>query len=133
MKFTTTTEVKKWLRGLPLLKRELELRAVFYAELMQMSRKMVESGQRHENHYLMKTQEMHQRLRQMTEDTDRLLKMLTPEESAVLTARYIKGVLWDGIEFYVHYSRRNAIRIHNKALKKLVGQEVGADVYEPEV
>ena len=26
--------------------------------------------------------------------------------------------MWDAIEFHVHYSRRQAIRIHNEAIKK---------------
>ena len=50
--------------------------------------------------------------------------MLDDTERLVLTAKYIKAIRWDFIEFHVFYSRRQAIRIHNEAIKKLVGQEV---------
>lgn len=132
MTLTTTTEVKKWLRGLPLLKKDLELRSAFYIDLMRDSQTMKEAGKRHEEYYLAQAERLQEKMRKATADADRLMEMLEPEERVVLHARYIKGVLWDGIEFYIHYSRRSAVRIHNRALKKLVGQEVETDVYTGE-
>jgi hypothetical protein len=132
MTLTTTTEVKKWLRGLALLKRDVEMRSAFYIDLIRDSQKMKDAGKRHEKYYLARAERLHQKMQQATADTDRLMELLEPEERVILHARYIKGVLWDGIEFYVHYSRRNAVRIHNRALKKLVGQEVETDVYAGE-
>ena len=132
MTLTTSTEVKKWLRGLALLKRDVEMRSAFYIDLIRDSQKMKENGKRHEAYYLARAERLHQKMRQVMADTDRLMELLEPEERVILHARYIKGVLWDGIEFYAHYSRRNAVRIHNRALKKLVGQEVETDVYAGE-
>ncbi len=124
----TKEEVKTWLRGLSLLKRELEMKSEFYGELIWLSRNLGENGKKHEGYYLAKVEELHQRIQLLGEDIDRVLGILPPEESAVLTARYIKNKLWDAMEFTVHYSKRHAIRLHDRAIQKLIGQEVGVYV-----
>ena len=53
-----------------------------------------------------------------------IFNSLDENERLILTARYIKMIRWDFIEFHVYYSRRQAIRVHNEAVKKLVGADV---------
>ena len=40
MRFSTVEEVKKWLRGLPLLRKELTMKSDFYQDLIRDSAKM---------------------------------------------------------------------------------------------
>ncbi len=129
MKFETTKQVKTWLRGLALLNRDLEMKTGFYLRLQRDCRDLGVVARHHEAYYLDKIEELHKRMQQIGEDVERLMECLDPEERAILTARYIKHLMWDAMEFYVHFSRRHAIRIHDRALKKLIGQEVEADVY----
>lgn len=124
MKFKNTEEVKTWLRGIRLTKKELEMKTAFFTDLEYSSRRMGKNGCKHEAYYRRRIEELHRHLQTLTADTERLLATLTPDERMILTARYIKGVMWDAMEFYVYYSRRQAIRIHDRAVKKLVGQEV---------
>ena len=133
MKFNTSEEAKTWLRGLPLLKKDLEMKTDFYTELLRECRRLGDGASKHEGYYLEQIQQMHEKIKQLTADVMRILDTLEPEEKAVLTARYIKRMLWDAMEFHIHYSRRNAVRIHNRALEKLVGQEVAVDVYTGEL
>ncbi|MEE1013451.1 MAG: hypothetical protein U0L92_03955 [Clostridia bacterium] len=129
MKFSTEKEIKAWFRGLSLLKKDLEMKSSFYLELLRECQRVGKSLSRHEAYYLAQIERLHEEMQQVTADTERIMDILTPEERLVITARYIKHLPWDGIEFAVHYSRRQAIRIHNSAIKKLIGQEVGPDVY----
>lgn len=127
MKFNTANEVKKWLRGLPLLKKELELKMTFYRELIQNNRKLGEVGEKHIAYYGGEILRLQAELKKLTIQMDRILDCLDPEERVILTARYLRGILWDAMEFHVHYSRRQAIRIHNQAIERLVGTELGGD------
>ncbi|MBR5152113.1 MAG: hypothetical protein IKW60_01095 [Clostridia bacterium] len=125
----TKEEVKAWFRGLDLMKKDLEMKSAFYGELVWMSRNLGESGKKHEAYYLEKIQELHRRIQLLAEDIERVMNTLWPEERAVLTARYIRDKFWDAMEFQVHYSKRHSIRIHDRAVEKLIGQEVDCDVY----
>ncbi len=125
MKFTTVNDVKKWLRGLPLLKRELEMKTAFYKDLIQDSRKMGVLGEKYVKYYKSEVERLQNEIKTLTKQFDRALELLAPEERVIITARYIKQVIWNTIELHVHYSRRQAIRIHNQAIEKLVGVEIG--------
>ncbi len=127
MKFKTADEAKKWLRGLPLLKKELELKTVFYKELISSNRKLGVVGEKYIEYYGGQILCLQAELKKLTIQMDRILDCLDPEERLILTARYLKGILWDAMEFHVHYSRRQAIRIHNQAIERLVGVELGGD------
>lgn len=114
-------EVKKWLRQIPVLKKELELKIEFYTEIeadFEKFNKQFSEG------YRKKIDELKYKIDILLAEVDRLLDMLDDTERLVLTAKYIKAIRWDFIEFHVFYSRRQAIRIHNEAIKKLIGQEV---------
>ncbi len=126
MKFTTAEEAKKWLRGLPLLKKELQMKTAFYQDLIGDSKRMGKAGEKHIIYYERQIEKIQREMKEVTEKLDQLLSLLDPEERMILTARYVKGLLWDAMEFHVHYSRRQAIRIHNQAVERLVGQEIGA-------
>lgn len=114
-------QVKKWLRQIPVLKKELELKIEFYKEIASDFEKLDEQSSKG---YRMKIDELKRRIDILLADADRLFDLLDDTERLVLTAKYIKAIRWDFIEFHVFYSRRQAIRIHNEAIKKLVGQEV---------
>ena len=129
MKFSTNEEVKTWLRGLALLKKDLEMKSAFYTDLMRISRQMGDAGKKHEGYYQAQTERLHHKMQLLTADIERVLDTLDPDEKAVLTARYIRRLMWDAMEFHVYYSRRQAIRIHDRAIKKLVGQEVDMSGY----
>ncbi len=126
MKFETAEEAKKWLRGLPLLKKELQMKTTFYQELIKDSKRSGIPSEKHIDYYQERIDHMQKEMRAMTEKMEAVLSVLDPDERMVLTARYMKGILWDAIEFHVHYSRRQAIRIHNQAIERLVGQEIKA-------
>ena len=114
-------EVKKWLRHIPVLKKELELKIEFYTEIAADFEKFDEQFT---EGYRKKIDELKCRIDILLAEVDRLFDILDDTERLVLTAKYIKAIRWDFIEFHVFYSRRQAIRIHNEAIKKLVGQEV---------
>lgn len=127
MQFKTSDEAKKWLRGLPLLKKELELKTEFYKELLTNSRKMGPAGEKYTAFYGGEILRLQGEFKRLVILTERLLDQLDPEERMIVTARYLKGISWDAMEFYVHYSRRQSIRIHNQAMERLVGVEFGGD------
>lgn len=125
MKLNNEKEVKKWLRNLAVIKKELELKIDFYREL-ERDFDGKESLRKHREEYMKKIKELKNTLNKQIADIERLFSNLTEEERMILTARYINLVKWDYIEFRVFYSRRQAIRIHDAAILKLVGEEVGA-------
>lgn len=124
MKLSNVREVKKWLRNLAVIKKELELKIDFYHEL-EMDFKGKEGLVKHCEEYMKKIKELKGALNKQMADIERLFFGLTEEERMILTARYINLIKWDYMEFRVFYSRRQAIRIHDTAILKLVGQSVG--------
>ena len=124
MKLSNVKEVKKWLRNLAVVKKELELKIDFYHEL-ERDFEGKESLRKHREEYMKKIKDLKNTLNRQLADIERLFSALTEEERMIMTARYISLVKWDYIEFRVLYSRRQAIRIHDAAVLKLVGKEVG--------
>lgn len=122
MRLSNEQEVKRWLRELPLVKRELELKIEFYKEL-ESDFEGIKTG-RPADEYRAKIDDLKRRIDGILADTERLFGLLDESERLIMTAKYIKLIRWDFMEFHVFYSRRQAIRIHNEAIKKLVGQEV---------
>ena len=129
MRFKTEEEVKKWLRGLPLLKKDLSMKSEFYSDLIRDSKKMGDRGIRHTEYYLRQVEALHEKIKILAQDVETALDTLDPEERAVLTARYIKHLMWDAMEFHIHYSRRQSIRIHDRAVKKLVNVQLKGEAY----
>ena len=124
MKLNNVKEVKKWLRNLAIVKSELELKIDFYRELSDGFNGQ-ENLRKYREEYMKKIKELKTALNRQLADIEKLFSILTEEERMILTARYINLVKWDYIEFRVFYSRRQAIRIHDAAILKLVGKEVG--------
>ena len=125
MKLTNDEAVKKWMRGLPLMKKELEMKIAFYMDLAREVRKLGEAGEKRLTAYMAQIEQLQDRIKGLARDMERLLDQLDPDERMILTARYVRRLLWDAMEFHVYFSRRQAIRIHNRAVKKLVGAQVG--------
>lgn len=126
----TAQEAKKWLRGLPLMRRELSLKIDFYTDLMRECKRMGTAGDQGMRYYLNQIALLQEQLRGLTGEVERVLNRLDPDERMILTARYVRRLTWDAMEFHVHYSRRQAIRIHDRALKKLAGVRVEGSDYE---
>ena len=127
MILNTTNEVKKWLRGLPYTQKELKMKIEFYSDLIKDMKKLGKENSKREEYYLRETERLSEKIKNLTIDFERITEPLDPEEKMILTAKYVRRIIWDAIEFQVHYSRRQAIRIHNEAIKKLVGSQVGGE------
>lgn len=125
MKFATEEEAKRWLRGFPCLKKELSLKADFYQDLIRDNRKMGNLGEKYILFYATQVTKLQNQIVKMDSQFNCILNFLEPDERLIFTARYIKNVIWDVIEFHTQYSRRQAIRLHNKAIEKLIGVEIG--------
>ncbi len=130
MRLNDVCEVKKWFRGIPCVKSEIELKIEFYKELCR-DFKDTPGFEKSVEYYKGEINALKDKLDCMLADMNRLFGMLDETERLVLTARYINLIKWDFIELKIYFSRRQAIRVHDAALRKLVGQEVGA-VYDLE-
>ncbi len=124
MVLCSENEVKKWLRNLAIIKKELELKMRFYREITNGAGDDA-FFRKHCIYYREQIEETQNKLKEQMSDVERLFGLLCEDEKLVMTARYITAVKWDYIERYVFYSRRQAIRLHNEAVKKLVGCSVG--------
>lgn len=124
MTLNNVKEVKEWLRNIPLVKAELTLKIKFYQELENEFNK-AEDFEKSLRYYRGQIENLQHKMETLMEDVDRLFGILDENERLVMVARYINLIRWDYIEFHVFYSRRQAIRVHDHALLKLVGQAVG--------
>lgn len=123
MKFNNIYDVKKWLRNIPFLKKEIELKIKFYKDL-ENEFNSSPSFSKTVEYYKSEIEVLQKKMKKLMDDVDKLFSILDENEKMVMTARYINLIRWDYIEFQVYYSRRQAIRVHDKALLKLVGQTV---------
>ncbi len=121
--FDNEHDVKKWLRSIPVTKKEMELKIRFYEELAGDFATTAE-WQKQVDEYRKKVLELKGRLERQLSECDRLFNLLEESERLVLTAKYIKAIRWDFIEMHIFYSRRQAIRIRDAAVAKLIGQTV---------
>lgn len=64
--------------------------------------------------------ELEDKLNKHMAEFENIIESLESEEKAILTWRYINGIYWENMENYVHYSRRQCINIHDKAIDKLI-------------
>ena len=141
MKFENASQVKKWLRMLPVAKKEMKAKIDLYSELIaDLNRvgladeaagnlKGVTYGEALSNvdRYREKIKEARDKFEGMMRDWERLRELLDSEEITVLTEKYLKGTSWTAMEFVVFYSRRQCFRILDRAAEKLVGQTVSGD------
>ncbi len=141
MKFENTAQVKKWLRLLPVAKKEMKARIEFYNELIsdftrvQISDEEVSlaTGDTYSDmltnveFYREQIKSCKERFNAMLSDWSRLSELLDSDELNVITEKYLKGTSWTAMEFAVYYSRRQCFRILDRAAEKLVGQTVSGD------
>ena len=141
MKFENASQGKKWLRLLPVAKKEMKAKIDLYSELIaDLNRvgladeaagnlKGVTYGDALSNveRYREKIRESREKFDNMMRDWERLRELLDSEEITVLTEKYLKGTSWTAMEFVVFYSRRQCFRILDRAAEKLVGQTVSGD------
>lgn len=141
MKFKNKDEVKKWLRDLSILNRDVKMKIEFYNALINDLLRLREADFRLSEattktaeyivnpdnivHYRSEIEREKNRYENTIKDFERLSKMLSPDETMVLTARFLKGMTWDSLEFKIYFSRRQCFRLFDRAAEKLVGQSVG--------
>ena len=141
MKFENKAQVKKWLRDLALVKREMKLKIDFYTmlindftrlknadiKLSEVSSKTATYLTNPSNieFYRNEIEKCKQKHDNTLKDWNRLSELLDSDENMVVTARYLKGLSWDAMEFNVYFSRRQSFRILDRAVDKLIGQTVG--------
>lgn len=123
VKLNNAVEVKKWLRSIPVIKKDIENKISFYEEL---AGEFVhdENWKKEVEHYRNEMKKLKNKLNKFLKEYERVLRILDDKERLVLNAKYLKCVRWDYIEMHVFYSRRQAIRIRDAAVNKLIGQMV---------
>ena len=130
MKFATENEAKKWLRGFPYLKKELSMKADFYQDLIKDNKKMGNLGDKYILYYAAQIVKLQNQIIKMEKQMENIMEFLEPDERMIFTARYMQNIVWDFIGLHIPFSRRQAIRLHNKAIEKMVGLEIGGVDYE---
>lgn len=124
MMLSNEREVKKWLRNFAVIKKELELKVRFYRDLSD-EFKAVPSFKKQCDTYKEEIRKLQEKLDSHMKDMEKLFERLGEDERLVMVARYVNRVKWDYIELQVFYSRRQAIRVHDGAISKLIGCAVG--------
>ncbi len=140
MKFENKDQVKAWLRTLPDAQKEMKLKIDFYNILINDLARIDKADEKllrlrpeadtyktsisNIEYYRNQITECRQKYECMLDDLNRLSKLLTADENAIITAKYLKGATWDAMEFMVFFSRRQCFRILDRALEKLIGQSV---------
>lgn len=130
--FKDEEDVKKWLRSIPLKKKELMLKIDFYAELKaglelrraRLERENVETGEAVEK--IVNTRFYENQIAALRSEMDgaaaefeRLTEPLEGIEKTILTMRYLRKMSWTAIAVQTAYSDRQAQRILKKAIKKI--------------
>ncbi len=141
MKLNDKAQVKKWLRNLTLIKREMKLKIDFYNTLIDDFARLNVSDKRLKklkpesdtyttaasniNFYRAEIDKCREKYNNTLNDWNRLSELLDSDEVMVITEKYLKGTVWDAMEFKVFFSRRQCFRIIDRSVEKLVGQTVG--------
>lgn len=134
--------VKKWLRNLPLARKEMDLKIDFYNTLINDLSRIGIADKRltklkpeadtyltdisNIEFYRNQIEECRKKYDAIINDWNRLSKLLSSDEISVITAKYLKGVTWDAMQFTLFFSRRQCFRILDSAIQKLIGQKVEA-------
>lgn len=130
--FKDEEDVKKWLRSIPLKKKELMLKIDFYAELkagleLRRARLERENGETSEAiEKIVNTRFYENQIIALRSEMDgaaaefeRLTEPLEGIEKTILTMRYLRKMSWTAIAVQTAYSDRQAQRILKKAIKKI--------------
>lgn len=125
MKFENTVQVKEWFRTLPVLTHELKLKIDFYTELSEIVAKMNDEKRRKDlAFYLQQIDILRNQVQQAAQDATLLLDCLDADERMVITAKYLRRMSWDALEYKLYYSRRQAFRLQARAFEKMINHEV---------
>lgn len=135
MIFNNAEEVKQWLRSILYIKCQLRLKIKFYQSLIEdihtdccrfldkpFNHKEISPTLKkiiNEDIYRLKIVQLQNDIVHITDIFDAMMDTLSCEERCIMTAKYLNGITWDHIEAHIPYSRRQAIRIHNKSIKNL--------------
>ncbi len=137
MTFYNAEEVKQWLKDILYTRRQLRLKIRFYQDLIEdtqsgggfrfsdesIEKTSVSPAMKkiiNPEVYRTKITQLQTELLRRTELFDKMMNSLRGEERCIMTAKYLNGISWEHMEAHIPYCRRQAIRIHNKALEKLV-------------
>lgn len=134
MKFENADQVKNWLRQMPIAKKELNLKINLYNDLITEQTHVIVADKRvaftndatlkRIKHYRSVMAEAQKKFDEITSDWERIQNVLNSEEITLITEKYLKGTSWTAMEFVMFYSRRQCFRMLNRAVEKLIGQEV---------
>ncbi len=141
MKFENAAQVKKWLRLLPVAKKEMKAKIDFYNELIsdftrveisdkEFSRRTgitYSNAAANVDYYRGQIIKCREKYETLIKDWERISQILDSDEITVVTEKFLKGTSWTAMEFVVFYSRRQCFRILDRAAEKLVGQVVSGD------
>lgn len=143
MKFSDENDVRKWLRSIPLKKKELMLKIDFYAELKTgietrraklaaASRGKSESGSERDGKvsksiskivsvafYEEQMEMLRRELDSSLTEFERLTEPLESIEKTIVSMKYLRKMSWTAIAMQTSYSERQAQRILKHALKKI--------------
>lgn len=125
-------DVKKWLRSIPLKKKELMLKIDFYAELkagleLRRAKLARENGETsaaiekivNTKFYENQIAGLRAELDGSAAEFERLTEPLEGIEKTILTMKYLRKMSWTAIAVQTAYSDRQAQRILKKAIKKI--------------
>lgn len=125
MKFQSAEEARQWLASLRCIQQQLRLKIRFFQQLIEdtaisrrnthpVLQKIIDADR-----YRAEITALQNQLLYNTELFDQMMSRLSGKERCIMTAKYLNGVTWDRIEMHTYYSKRQALRIHKKALEQL--------------
>lgn len=121
MRTSEFEEVKKWLRGLRISVKTLNLKIDFYNDLIDISDNSKSSRTSLDiDYYRKEIKGIENEIKHRAKLFDRCLSILDESEKNIITLKYMKGIGWDYIPLNTYYSKTQAVRIHNSAIKKIV-------------
>ncbi len=132
MKFENKDDVKKWLRSIRTLKKDLELKMDFYKDMLTCCSlnnifdddAYIEQYQTDIKYYKDEIDRLNSTLQTLLGDWERLISLLNVNETDIITKRYLHGLSWYEVEIKSYICRRQCFRLQSSALGKLVGQTV---------
>lgn len=123
MRTSEFEKIKEWFRGIRISVKTFGERIDFYNDLINISNRLKNSDKNIEldkDYYLNQIDKLKSEIQERDEILERCFELFTEDEKNVMTYKYIKGVGWDYISMYAFFSKSQAVRIHNKAIKKII-------------
>lgn len=123
MRTSEFEKVKKWFRGIKISVKVFGEKIDFYNDLIRISNKLQDSEKKIKldtDYYLNQIDILKNKIRERDEILKQCFKLFDEDEKNIMTYKYIKGIGWDYISMYAFFSKSQAVRIHNKAIKKII-------------